>query len=247
MNCWSLVNLEATTWRPFTSCLCSVLPAVISLLRPRLCCLPSLVIFPPHPLCEWVCVCVYTHMSSAQRTPGGCHSIQPQRCHLMADTGNYNSYKSDPPVRRVLCVFCDETLEFESTWEYIWIFIKHLICVCKCSLCWMHHVTFNAEGSPRKQMMDQVFLRLWAVPLLPPPFWTHSFLCRGFILLPETTEAFSFLFLQLFICCITSYCLTLEQNNRNVSVSSASSLRAVTWSFPTNPPASRTSCLSCFD
>lgn len=45
---------------------------------------------------------------------------------------------------------------------------------------------FYDACTTRKQMMDQILARLWAVPLLPPPFWTQSFLCK------DTTEAFFF-------------------------------------------------------
>lgn len=50
-----------------------------------------------------------------------------------------------------------------------------------CVLC-----VFYDACTTRKQMMDQILARLWAVPLLPPPFWTQSFLFK------DTTEAFFF-------------------------------------------------------
>lgn len=75
-------------------------PAILSLL------FASLVIFPPHPLCECVCVCVYSH-TSTQRTPGGCQSFQPQRRHLMANRGNYNSVSfSRVRSSSLMCSLC---------------------------------------------------------------------------------------------------------------------------------------------
>lgn len=75
-------------------------PAILSLL------FASLVIFPPHPLCECVCVCVYTH-TSTQRTPGGCQSFQPQRRHLLANRGNYNSVSfSRVRSSSLMCSLC---------------------------------------------------------------------------------------------------------------------------------------------
>lgn len=63
-NCWSGVNPEATTWRPCTSCLFSVLPSVISLLQFCLCCLP-LWLFSLLTLCVNVCVHLYTYIHTA--------------------------------------------------------------------------------------------------------------------------------------------------------------------------------------
>lgn len=104
-NCWSGVNPEASTWRPCTSCLFSVLPPVISLLQFCLCCLP-LWLFSLLTLCVNVCVCVYTH-TSTQRTPGGCQSFQPQRRHLMANRGNYNSVSfSRVRSSSLMCSLC---------------------------------------------------------------------------------------------------------------------------------------------
>lgn len=60
-NCWSGVNPEASTWRPCTSCLFSVLPPVISLLQFCLCCLP-LWLFSLLTLCVNVCVCASIHI-----------------------------------------------------------------------------------------------------------------------------------------------------------------------------------------
>lgn len=150
-NCWSGVNPEASTWRPCTSCLFSVLPPVISLLQFCLCCLP-LWLFSLLTLCVNVCVCASIH-------------IRPHSEHQEAVRAFSRNAAIWWPTEGITTL--SHFPEFDRA---VW-----------CVLC-----VFYDACTTRKQMMDQILARLWAVPLLPPPFWTQSFLCK------DTTEAFFF-------------------------------------------------------
>lgn len=166
-------------------------PAILSLL------FASLVIFPPHPLCECVCARLYTYVHTANtRRLSELSAATPPSAGQQRELQLCLIFQSSIEQFDVFSVFSMMLALQENRW-----WTKYLR-GCELS----HSFLLLSEHSPSSAKTPR--------------------------------RLFSFLlFLQLYICCITSYCLTLEQNNRNVSASSASSLRAVTRSFPTNPPA----------